>query len=206
MTEPVAEPGLDPETRPEPGFEPTRPGRYVLGAAITMALALVAGAVLLTVVVRNVEPADLSKVAVYEDLPFDHVTGDVDYDVTPPVGGPHAPAWLECGVYDVEVPDENAVHALEHGTVWITYEPGLGAGDIARLADRLPDKGILSPYDGLPGPVVVTVWGRQLVLEGADDERLGLFLSEYADGHTAPEPFASCQGGVDETGGVTTSV
>ncbi len=46
----------------------------------------------------------------------------------------------------------------------------------------------------------------QAAPEDADDERLGLFLSEYADGHTAPEPFASCQGGVDETGGVTTSV
>lgn len=189
----------------EPGFEPTRPGRYVLAAAVTMALVLVIGAVLITVLVRNVEPADLSSVSVYEDLPTTHVAGDVDYDVTPPVGGPHADRWLACGVYDVPVPDENAVHALEHGTVWITYEPGLRQGDVDRLAGQLPDEGILSPYDGLPGPVVITVWGRQLVLDGADDERLALFLSEYGDGHTAPEPLASCFGGVDVTGEPTTS-
>ncbi|MEO5665136.1 MAG: DUF3105 domain-containing protein [Nocardioides sp.] len=201
----MSEPAVEQQHPAEPGFEPTRPGRYVLAAAVTMALVLVIGAVLITVLVRNVESADLSSVAVYEDLPTTHVAGDVDYDVTPPVGGPHADRWLACGVYDVPVPNENAVHALEHGTVWITYEPGLRRGDIDRLAGQLPDEGILSPYDGLPGPVVVTVWGRQLVLDGADDERLGLFLSEYGDGHTAPEPLASCFGGVDVTGEPTTS-
>ena len=165
-----------------------------------MALVLVAGVLMVPLVLRSVEPPDLSAVEAYQDLPFDHVAGDVDYDVAPPVGGPHAPAWLDCGVYDVDVADENAVHSLEHGTVWITYEPGLSKADVARLADWLPEEGILSPYDGLPGPVVVTVWGRQLVLSGADDERLGLFLGEYGDGHTAPEPFASCRGGVDVSG------
>ena len=48
----------------------------------------------------------------------------------------------------------------------------------------------MSPYDGLPGPVVVTVWGRQLALDGPDDPRLELFLREFGDGHTSPEPFA----------------
>ena len=121
MSEPAHE---WPPPVPEPDFEPTRPGRYVVAAAATMALALVAGAVAITVLVRTAEPADLSRVMVHEDLPTTHVAGDVDYDVTPPVGGPHADRWLACGVYDVAVPDENAVHALEHGTVWITYEPG----------------------------------------------------------------------------------
>ncbi|QIK76345.1 DUF3105 domain-containing protein [Nocardioides piscis] len=187
------------ETAPLP--EPTRPGRFVLAAAVTMALALVAAALLVPRLVHSLEPPDLDEVAVHDGLPLDHVSGDVDYPVTPPVGGPHAQRWLECGVYDEEVPPENAVHALEHGTVWITHEPGLGSGDVARLVDQLPEEGILSPYDGLPGPVVVTVWGRQLVLDGADDERLGLFLAEYGDGHTAPEPMASCHGGVDADGG-----
>lgn len=201
----MSEPLLGQAGAAETTFEPTRPGRYVLAAAVTMALVLVAGAVAIPVVWRHFRPADLSAVVVYGELPVDHVSGDVDYDVVPPVGGPHADRWLACGAYDVEVPDENAVHALEHGTVWITYEPGLDEDDVDRLADSLPDEGILSPYAGLPGPVVVTVWGRQLVLSSADDERLGLFLVEYGDGHTAPEPMASCQGGVDAGGELTTS-
>ncbi|GGO91151.1 hypothetical protein GCM10011584_24560 [Nocardioides phosphati] len=118
------------------------------------------------------------------------------WQTSPPVGGEHSPQWLACGVYDRPVDNGLAVHALEHGAVWITYAPGLAADDIADLARKLPAEGILSPYDGLPGPVVVTVWGRQLVLTGAGDEGLDAFLAEYGDGHTAPEAMASCAGGL----------
>lgn len=127
----------------------------------------------------------------------DHIDGDVDYPQTPPAGGKHDDQWLQCGVYDEPVRDENAVHSLEHGTVWITYDQdAVDDEDVDALADVLPEKGILSPYDDLPARVVVTVWDRQLHLDGADDPRLALFLEEYGDSHTAPEPMASCEGGV----------
>jgi len=93
------------------------------------------------------------------------------------------------------------VHDLEHGTVWITYDPSLPSRDVEALRDLLPDNGIMSPYDGLPSAVVVTVWGAQLALDRALDPRLPLFLEEYGDGHTAPEFGASCEGGTpDPTG------
>jgi hypothetical protein len=47
--------------------------------------------------------------------------------------------------------------------------------------------------------VVVTVWGRQLDLRTVDDERLALFIDSYGDGHTSPEPMASCEGGEQVT-------
>ena len=68
--------------------------------------------------------------------------------------------------------------------------------DVDATGRRAARDGILWPYDDLPAPVVVTVWDRQLHLEGADDPRLALFLEEYGDSHTAPEPMASCEGGV----------
>ena len=43
--------------------------------------------------------------------------------------------------------------------------------------------------------MIITVWARQLDLGGPGDARLGLFLDAYGDGHTAPEPMASCVGG-----------
>lgn len=134
----------------------------------------------------------------------DHTDDDVDYPQTPPAGGPHAEEWLQCGEYDEPVPDENAVHSLEHGTVWITYDEGaVDADQVEELADALPEKGILSPYDDLPAPVVVSVWNYQLRLDGADDPRLTLFLDEYGDSHTAPEPMASCEGGITGDGAPT---
>ena len=125
------------------------------------------------------------------------MTEHVDYDASPPVGGAHFPYWAECGVYDAPIPDEVGTHDLEHGAFWFTYDPSALDGDqVAALADQLPQNGIMSPYDGLESPVVVTVWERQLALTGPDDPRLALFLDEYAGGATAPEPLASCAGGL----------
>ncbi len=59
------------------------------------------------------------------------------------------PQWLNCGIYDQPVLNENAVHALEHGAVWITYNPDLSADDVQKLRDLMPSSYIvLSPYPG----------------------------------------------------------
>jgi len=144
----------------------------------------------------------LAAVQTFDHAGGDHTSDPVTYAQIPPAGGPHDPAWEDCGAYPQPVRNENAVHALEHGTVWVTYRPGLAAADVAALVSTLhavkSGKTILSPYDGLPSPVVVTVWDAQLGLTGADDPRLALFLGFYGDGHTAPEPNASCAGGVHD--------
>lgn len=181
---------------------PPRPSRApvialaVIGVAIIACLA-VAVPMFLT---EDAVPTDLDAVRSYDDLSVDHTGEDVDYPQSPAVGGPHDPVWLDCGVYDEPVREENVVHDLEHGTVWIAYAPDLDGDEVEELADVLPQNGILSPYPGLAAPVVVTVWGRQLELVGADDPRLSLFIRRYGGGETAPEPMASCAGGVRDPG------
>lgn len=138
----------------------------------------------------------LDDVRTYPDLPTTHVDGEVDYEQSPSVGGEHNAIWLDCGVYDEPVPEQHVTHDLEHGTVWLTYDPDEVDDDgVAALTDLLPQNGILSPYPGLGAPVVATVWGTQLDLEGPDDARLALFIESFGAGETAPEPFASCAGG-----------
>ena len=176
-----------------------------IGAAVVLGAALVAP--LVDQALRGDEEAqralDLSLVETWEITNRAHTTEDVAYPQDPPAGGAHAPIWLDCGVYDEPVREENAVHDLEHGSVWITHDTGLGADDVEALAAQLPDNGIMSPREDLPSPVVVTVWGAQLRLDGADDERLRLFLEEYGDGHTAPEFGVTCRGGTpDPQGGL----
>lgn len=128
----------------------------------------------------------------------EHVTEPVAYDQTPPAGGPHAPEWLNCAVYEDEVPNENAVHSMEHGAVWITYQPDLPPGDVDALQQSLGQPyEILSPVEDLPAPVVASAWGKQLFLDGADDPRLLSFISEFKQGPQTPEPGASCTGGTD---------
>jgi hypothetical protein len=142
----------------------------------------------------------LQAVKTYDYAGGNHTKEPVKYAQSPPVGGPHDPVWDDCGAYDQPVRDENAVHDLEHGTVWVTYQPGLATSDVAYLQNQLEQlksgKWILSPYPGLSAPVVATVWNAQLDLDGPHDSRLPLFLSYYGDGHTGPESaFASCKGG-----------
>jgi hypothetical protein len=183
----------------------------VAGLAILAALIVVAAAVVVPRVVDDLagddtaavtgQEASLDGVLVVADLSPEHRDDDVDYEQVPPIGGPHDEIWLACGPFDEPVRDENAVHDLEHGTVWITYQPDLADEDVAALEAVLPDDGIMSPYEDLPAPVVVTVWGAQLRLSGPDDPRLRLFLEEYGDGSTAPEAMASCEGGTTDPQG-----
>jgi hypothetical protein len=132
-----------------------------------------------------------------------HVQGTVRYDRTPPAGGNHASVWLNCGIYTDPVPNENAVHSLEHGAVWVTYQPSLANDQVATLRDLVsskydgPDRYvILSPYPGLPAPIVATAWGNQLEVESVSDARLGQFIDHFREGSQDLEPGAACRQGL----------
>lgn len=200
--------GLSPPPPPPPPPSPTRRNRLPLVMAMVAALLLAGAAVTVPLVLDDdtpdagpvdaqEAPVDLSEVVTFTTLRSDHVTETVDdYESSPPAGGRHFPVWLDCGVYEERVRDEFTVHDLEHGAFWFAYDPtALDDGEVAALAEDLPDNGIMTPYDGLDAPVVVMVWEAQLALTGIDDPRLPLFLDAYAGGVTAPEPFASCAGG-----------
>ncbi len=115
----------------------------------------------------------------------------------PPVGGAHDRVWQNCGVYDQPVPVVRAMHSLEHGAVWITYRPDLPQSRVAQLRSfvRQREQTLLSPYPGLPTPIVATAWSVQLKLGSADDPRLALFIAKYVRGPRAPERYQSCTGG-----------
>jgi hypothetical protein len=185
---------------------PQRPWGLIAAA---VAVVVFAGAVL-TYAVLKVREADanaidsvseIDGVQTYTDLSQDHVTTTVTYEQSPPVGGPHEPppGWADCTgtVYDVDIRHENAVHSLEHGAVWITYDPAaLSDDDIETLADLVEGKAgrMMSPYEGLDAPVSIQAWGHQLKVDSADDPR----LEEFADFLTlnsefTPEPGASCE-------------
>lgn len=110
--------------------------------------------------------------------------------------------WLNCGIYDQPVPNENAVHSLEHGAVWVTYDAdALSSDDLAKLEAELPSSYvILSPYDGIDSPIVLSNWNNQLKLDSVDDERIGQFFEEYWRSQNVPEPGASCSGAFDAPG------
>jgi hypothetical protein len=136
------------------------------------------------------------------DLPNDHVEGTVDYEQTPPAGGQHNAAWLNCGIYTEPQTNENAVHSMEHGAVWVTYDADLVSDqELATLKEQLPTTySLLSPYEGLDSPIVLSAWNHQLKLDSASDERIPAFFEEYWRNQNAPEPNAICSGAIDGPG------
>lgn len=154
---------------------------------------------------RDPDDIDIAALETYENLPATHVEGPVQYEQTPPVGGDHNGVWLNCGVYSEPVPNENAVHSLEHSAVWVAYNPEEVAGDdLQTLIDSVPDTyTVVSPYPGLESPAVASAWGAQVALDGIDDERLGDFIEKYRMSADAPEPGAACTGAYDAPGRVS---
>ncbi|EWT04075.1 hypothetical protein N864_16245 [Intrasporangium chromatireducens Q5-1] len=169
------------------------------GGVVTVVLAMTA-AIGIVVVKERANRPTLEAVRTFT-VDQGHVTTPVAYAQTPPAGGQHAPVWLNCGQYTQPVPNENAVHSMEHGAVWVTYRDGTPADQVRKLRSALPDTyALLSPYKGLPAPVVASAWGKQLALESADDPRLAEFVKAYRQGPQTPEPGAACTGGIDGTG------
>ena len=95
------------------------------------------------------------------------------------------------------LPDEYVVHDVEHGAVWLGYDPDLDAADVDVIHELARDnrKVLAAPYPGLAEgeAVVATAWARQFRLESVDDPRLAEFVAQYQDGAQAPESGSSCE-------------
>lgn len=138
-------------------------------------------------------------VETYPATDNDLVEDDVDYERTPPTNGPHAPLWQNCGFYEKPIRDENAVHSLDHGVVWITYRPDLPQEQIETLRTYSDEEYVLvSPYPEQDAPVTATAWRNQLRLDGAGDPRLDEFVEQFRVSQTAPLSGNGCSGGVGD--------
>lgn len=167
---------------------------------VVLVVALIAGVVFAVKVSRpkTVSEEDLrSRVTTSTDLGRNHTNKPVDYKQFPPVGGDHNPIWQNCGAYAKAIPEENGVHSLEHGAVWITYDPSLPADQVAALTALVATHPylLLTPYPGLKSPIVLSAWGVQLSVDSADSPDIPAFLKLYEQGPQTPEPGSACTGG-----------
>jgi len=216
---------------PPGGFGPPMPqpkksnnGLLIVGAVIGVVLLLGLGTVLVLNLVgdeetpsgqQSADPAEWDPDAPIEGVtdfyadgaPWvedaDHVNGKVEYPTAPPAAGSHNVAWSTCNgvVYEQKIPNEHAVHSLEHGAVWFTYSPDLPQSEISTLAGKVNgiDYTFMSPYPGQDAPIILTAWGYQLKVDSADDERITAFTAKYRV-TASREPGATCNGGTAITG------
>ncbi|HWL64760.1 MAG TPA: DUF3105 domain-containing protein, partial [Actinomycetota bacterium] len=125
----------------------------------------------------------------------DHVETVVTYDTNPPVSGPHSNRAAPCGIFASDIPDENEVHALEHGAVGILYKPDIEVEEIERIETivRSYDSHVLSaPDSDMTRNVVVTAWGHLMRLDSVDEPAIREFIDYFRQGGDAPEAFQEC--------------
>jgi Protein of unknown function (DUF3105) len=211
---PAARPGSGPVKRPpaKPGRsivnQKTRPWGLIITAAVIVVLAigvisyatLHKGAASTNGGYTNPEIADAKAIpgVIYKAEPdHTHVEGNITYNSSPPVGGNHSQYWADCSgtVYPNAIANENAVHMLEHGAVWITYKPGLPAAQVATLAKLVTgvDRMAMSPYPDLKTNISLQSWDYQLFVDSASDPRIQQFiLALRFNPKTTPESTASC--------------
>ncbi|MFO7194028.1 DUF3105 domain-containing protein [Thermocrispum municipale] len=122
----------------------------------------------------------------------------VAYDQTPPFGGPHDIVWATCNgnIYPEPVRTEHMVHALEHGAIWITYDPKKVDDETRQQLElRVKNKPymLMSPYPNMDSPISLQSWGHQLKVSDADDQRIDNFIAALRQNqYLTPEPNGSC--------------
>jgi hypothetical protein len=130
----------------------------------------------------------------------DHVEAPqrVAYDQSPPFGGAHDGIWAACNgvVYTKAVRTEHMVHTLEHGAVWIAYNPDMipasGLDHLAKKVTGVPYM-VMSPYPGLDKQISMQSWGHRLKVDDASDPRIDQFIKALKQNkYTYPEPGATC--------------
>lgn len=112
----------------------------------------------------------------------------IAYPSYPPTSGPHWPAPTTWGFHNEPVPDERALHNLEHGGVVASYN-NIPAESLAALQRLLTTysrdkfnqvKLVIRPYDRIPaGTIVLTAWNWIDELPAYDEARVIRFLNAH---------------------------
>lgn len=135
-------------------------------------------------------------------LTQNHVTKTVDYPMEPPVGGDHNQVWMNCNgdVYSKAINNMNAVHSLEHGAVWVTYNSKASDADVKALAEKVKKTPytLMSPVEDQKDPIMLSAWGHQRTVTSASDPNVGKFFETYVQGKQTPEPGAACTNGLSQ--------
>ncbi len=104
------------------------------------------------------------------------------YNSNPPTGGWHYDTPSQTGIYDKEFPDEQLIHNLEHGHVWIAYKPDLPADQIEKLvaiAKSYGSKIIMAPRKANDAPIYFVAWEYSFSMDTVDEAP----AREFIDAH-----------------------
>jgi len=121
----------------------------------------------------------------YAIVSRDHITQGAagsGYNSNPPSSGPHWPMAAKNGVYDKELPDEQLIHNLEHGHIWISYKPNTAdevKSKLREIVEKDSWKVVLGPRDKNDSQIALVAWGRVLAMDEPDYVKVEEFIKTY---------------------------
>ncbi|OGZ99324.1 MAG: hypothetical protein A3G49_04135 [Candidatus Sungbacteria bacterium RIFCSPLOWO2_12_FULL_41_11] len=134
----------------------------------------------------------------YPEISKEHIAIGAEhppYNSNPPTSGHHYGQAAEWGVYKEQMPDEQLIHNLEHGGVWISYKPGISDEIVKNLEGMFDKYGrkkiIVTPRPENDTDIALAVWTRleKFNVSEYSDERVENFIRRLKN-KTGPEPFA----------------
>lgn len=105
-----------------------------------------------------------------------------NYNSNPPTGGWHYNQPAAAGIYDTELPDEQVVHNLEHGHVWISYRPALDKDSVNKIADiaiSYSSKIIVTPRAKNDSLIAVAAWEHLMKLDSFQGDKILAFIKQF---------------------------
>lgn len=121
-----------------------------------------------------------------------------DYNSNPPTSGWHYANPAQKGIYKNQLPDEQAIHNLEHGYVWISYRLDASLEIIKQLENfyGFGKKVVVEPRKENDKLIAITAWNwldkfdpvSSTSLSDTELKRIGDFIDEYIN--KGPEPNA----------------
>lgn len=134
-----------------------------------------------------------------ESIPIvgrDHVpegTRVASYNSNPPTSGNHWPSPADWGIYLSPLPDEQLVHNLEHGGIWISYKDldNDAITKLGTLAKKYPQAVIITPRAQNESKIALASWGRIDTFDVLDIERIEKFIKSNIN--NSPESLASLE-------------
>jgi hypothetical protein len=113
-----------------------------------------------------------------------------NYNTNPPTSGSHYAQPANWAFYDRELKDEQLVHNLEHGGIWISYKDldEQGLERLKTIAKNNPDSVIVTERQKNDNPIVVASWGKMMRLIEVDEAVTQKSLDRYIN--QSPEPLA----------------
>ena len=111
----------------------------------------------------------------------------VAYNSNPPTSGQHYDTPARPGFRESIIADGHLIHSLEHGLIWVSYHPRIGA-EAEKLRDITGSTTVVVSREANDTDIAVASWGRldtfdlgDGVIDDDDLQRISDFVKRYSN-------------------------